>query len=70
MKFSKLIVRNLFRNRVRAILTMLLMAAIFFFVSTLLSILRNFDKASEMGEGYNRLAVQSAISMPATPKRS
>jgi len=63
MKFSKLIVRNLFRNRVRAILTMLLMAAIFFFVSTLLSILRNFDKASEMGEGYNRLAVQSAISL-------
>lgn len=63
MKFAHLIRRNLFRNRGRAVLTMLLMAAIFFFVATLLSILENFDRASEMGEGYNRLAVQSAISL-------
>ena len=63
MKFAHLIWRNLFRNRSRAILTMLLMAAIFFFVATLLSILENFDRAANMGEGQNRLAVQSAISL-------
>ena len=63
MKFAHLVWRNLFRNRTRSILTMLLMAAIFFFVATLLSILANFDQASEMGKGYNRLAVQSAISL-------
>lgn len=63
MKYAKLIYRNLFRNRMRAALTMMLMAAIFFFVATMLSILQNFDQASEMGEGYNRLAVQSAISL-------
>ncbi len=63
MKFATLIRRNLFRNKSRAALTMLLMAAIFFFVATLLSILENFDRASEMGDGYNRLAVQSAISL-------
>lgn len=63
MRFAKLIRRNLFRNKVRSVLTVLLMAAIFFFVATLLSILRNFDQASEMGEGQNRLAVQSAISL-------
>jgi putative ABC transport system permease protein len=63
MKFAKLIYRNLFRNKTRAALTMLLMAAIFFFVATLLSILENFDRASEVGAGYNRIAVQSAISL-------
>lgn len=63
MKFAKLIRRNLFRNRSRAVLTMLLMAAIFFFVATLLSILENFEVASDIGAGYNRLAVQSAISL-------
>ena len=47
MKFAKLIRRNLFRNKLRAILTMLLMAVIFFFVATLLSILDNFDSFSE-----------------------
>jgi putative ABC transport system permease protein len=63
VKFSKLIVRNLFRNKLRAVLTMLLMAAIFFFVATLLSILENFTMFSEAGAGQNRLAVQSAISL-------
>lgn len=63
MKFAHLIRRNLFRNPLRALMTMTLMAAIFFFVATLLSILENFDRAAEMGEGYNRLAVQSAISL-------
>ena len=63
MRFAKLIYRNLFRNKVRSILTAMLMAAIFFFVATLLSILRNFDQAQEMGAGQNRLAVQSAISL-------
>jgi putative ABC transport system permease protein len=63
MKFAKLVRRNLFRNRVRAILTMMLMAVIFFFVATLLSILANFDSFSQSGEGSNRLVVQSGISL-------
>lgn len=63
MRFFKLIRRNLFRNRMRAVLTMLLMAVIFFFVATLLSILDNFDTFSDAGEGANRLVVQSAISL-------
>src|SRR6266852_9479070 len=63
MKFSKLIYRNIFRNRLRAILTVLLMAAIFFFIATLLSILENFTLFSEAGKGQNRLATQSAFSL-------
>ncbi|HEV7424887.1 MAG TPA: FtsX-like permease family protein [Thermoanaerobaculia bacterium] len=63
MKFAKLIRRNLFRNKLRAILTMLLLAVIFFFVATLLAILDNFAQASEMGRGQNRLVTQSAISL-------
>jgi len=63
MRFAKLIRRNLFRNKVRAILTMLLLAVIFFFVATLLAILENFETFSNAGEGANRLVVQSAISL-------
>ena len=63
MKFAKLVFRNLFRHKLRTILTLLLMAAIFFFVSTMLSILANFEAASNSGEGQNRLGVQSAISL-------
>ena len=63
MKFSKLVLRNVFRNKMRAALTVLLMAAIFFFVATLLSILENFTMFSEAGKGQNRLAVQSAVSL-------
>ena len=63
MKFAKLIRRNLFRNKLRAILTILLLAVIFFFVATLLAILDNFENFSNAGEGANRLVVQSAISL-------
>lgn len=63
MKFSRLILRNLFRNKLRAILTLLLMAVIFFFVATLLSILENMTMFSEAGAGSQRLAVQSAVSL-------
>jgi putative ABC transport system permease protein len=63
MRFAKLIFRNLFRNKLRTLLTLVLMAAIFFFISTLLSILANFEAASNSGEGQNRLGVQSAISL-------
>lgn len=63
MKFIPLIIRNLFRNKLRTTLTVLLMAAIFFFVASLLSILANFDQASNSGEGQNRLGIQSAISL-------
>ena len=63
MKFAKLVYRNLFRNKIRSILTVLLMAAIFFFVAMLLSILQNFTMFSDAGAGTNRLGVQSAISL-------
>src|SRR6266480_378403 len=63
MRFTKLILRNVFRNKMRSALTVLLMAAIFFFVATLLSILENFTMFSDAGKGQNRLAVQSAISL-------
>lgn len=63
MKYGKLILRNLFRNKIRALLTVTLMAVIFFFVATLMSILANFDQAANSGEGQNRLGVQSAISL-------
>lgn len=66
MKFGKLILRNLFRNKLRTALTLVLMAAIFFFISTLLSILANFEAAANSGEGQNRLCVQSAISLANT----
>jgi len=63
MKFAKLIVRNLFRKKLRLLFTTLLIGFIFFFVSFLLSILYAFDNYSDQGKGYNRLAVQSAISL-------
>jgi len=63
MKYSRYIYRNLFRNPLRSILTMLLTGAIFFFVATLLSILANFEAAENSGEGQNRLGIQSAISL-------
>lgn len=63
MKFAKLIRRNLFRNKLRTLLTLILMGAIFFFISTLLSILENFETGANSGEGQNRLGVQSAISL-------
>jgi putative ABC transport system permease protein len=62
MRFLHLISGNLFRNKMRSLLTVCLMAAIFFFVTTLLSILATFDSASE-SSGVDRLAVQSAISL-------
>jgi putative ABC transport system permease protein len=63
VRFAKLVLRNLFRSRLRTVLTLVLMAAIFFFVSTLLSILENFEAAANSGEGQNRLAIQSSISL-------
>jgi putative ABC transport system permease protein len=63
VKFRKLILRNLFRSKLRTFLTLVLMAAIFFFVTTLLAILENFEAAADSGEGQNRLGIQSAISL-------
>ena len=63
MRFLPLIVKNLFRNRLRVTLTIFLMAAIFFFVATLLSILANFEQAENSGAGQNRLGIQSSISL-------
>jgi len=66
MKYFKLIRRNLFRNKLRTVLTLGLMFFIFILVSTLLAIQYNFDQYSDAGEGTNRLATQSAVSL-ATP---
>ena len=63
MKYFRYIYRNLFRNPLRSILTILLTGAIFFFVATLLSILANFEQAENAGEGQHRLGVQSAVSL-------
>jgi putative ABC transport system permease protein len=63
MKYFKLIRRNLFRNRLRAFMTLALMALIFFFVATLISIVQLFDRFEDQGQGANRLIVQSAISL-------
>jgi putative ABC transport system permease protein len=63
MKYFKLVRRNLFRNKTRAFLTLILMAVIFFFVGTLLSILESFDRYGNQGAGANRLVVQSAVSL-------
>lgn len=63
MKYFKLIRRNLFRNRLRALMTLALMAVIFFFVATLISIVQLFDRFEDQGQGANRLIVQSAISL-------
>jgi putative ABC transport system permease protein len=63
MKYLKLVRRNLFRNRLRAAMTLLLMAVIFFFVATLLSMLQLFNRFEDQGQGANRLVVQSAISL-------
>jgi putative ABC transport system permease protein len=61
MKFAKLIRRNLLRNPLRAVLTIALLATIFFFVTVLMGILHSFTSVSEAG--LNRLVVQSAISV-------
>jgi len=63
MKYLKLVRRNLFRNRLRAAMTLLLMAVIFFFVATLLSMLQLFSRFEDQGQGANRLVVQSSISL-------
>src|ERR1051326_901982 len=63
MKYFKLIRRNLFRNRMRALLTLALMASIFFFVATLISIVELFGRFEDQGQGANRVIVQSAISL-------
>jgi putative ABC transport system permease protein len=62
MKYLHLITGNLLRNKMRSLLTVALMAAIFFLVATLLGILDAFDRANDSGVG-NRLVVQSEISL-------
>jgi putative ABC transport system permease protein len=61
MKYLKLIRRNLFRNRLRAVLTIALLAIIFAFVTVLMGILHSYTSVS--AEGLNRLVAQSAISV-------
>lgn len=61
MRFAKLIVRNLLRNPLRATLTMLLLATIFFFIAVLMGILHGFTAVSD--SGLNRLVVQNGIAI-------
>jgi putative ABC transport system permease protein len=60
---TKLIRRNLFRNRMRAALTLALLATIFAFVAVLMGILHGFTAVTD--EGLNRLVVENAISITA-----
>jgi putative ABC transport system permease protein len=62
MKYSKLIFRNIFRNKLRALMTLLLLAAIFFLVATLLAINAAFERNDTGGTG-DRLVTQSAFSL-------
>lgn len=61
MKFFKLIRRNLFRNRMRTVLTIALLSTIFFFITVLMGILHGFTSVTD--EGLNRLVMSSAISV-------
>lgn len=61
MRFWKLIARNLFRNPLRATLTMLLLATIFFFVAVMMGILHGFTAVTDAG--LNRLVVENAINI-------
>ncbi|HYM60526.1 MAG TPA: ABC transporter permease [Thermoanaerobaculia bacterium] len=63
MRFFKLIRRNFFRNRLRTILTIALLATIFFFVTVLMGILHGFTFVTDAG--LNRLAVENAMSVTA-----
>lgn len=63
MKYFKLIRRNMFRRRGRAVLTLALLSFVFFFVAFLMSMLDSFDTFSDAGAGSNRIVVQSAISL-------
>jgi putative ABC transport system permease protein len=62
MKYLHLITGNLLRNKMRSLLTVGLMAAIFFLVATLIGILDNFERVNQSGSG-DRLVVQSEISL-------
>lgn len=62
MKFAKLIRRNLFRNKLRSFLMIVLMGAIFFLVASLIQILAAFETLNTSSTG-DRLVVQSAFSL-------
>ena len=65
MKYFKLIWRNIFRNRLRAFMTLVLMAVIFFFVATLLSILQLFDRFEALDrESALRLISRNPSDLP------
>jgi putative ABC transport system permease protein len=62
MKYTGLILRNVFRNKLRALMTLMLLAAIFFLVATLLAINSAFERNDTGGTG-DRLVTQSAFSL-------
>lgn len=62
MKYAKLIRRNLFRNKLRSFLMILLMGVIFFLVASLIQILSAFENLDTGGTG-DRIVVQSAFSL-------
>jgi putative ABC transport system permease protein len=61
VRFFKLIRRNLVRNRLRTLLTLALLATIFFFVAVLMGILHGLTFVSTAG--LNRLVVENAMSV-------
>lgn len=62
MKYATLIRRNLFRNKLRSFLMIVLMGAIFFLVAFLVQVLDAFESFGNAGTG-DRLVVQSAFSL-------
>ncbi len=62
MKFAKLVRRNLFRNKLRSFLMIVLMGAIFFLVATLIQILAAFETMGGAPTS-DRIVVQSAFSL-------
>jgi len=61
LRFFKLIRRNLFRNRLRTVLTIALLATIFFFVTVMMGILHGLTAVTPAGA--NRLVVENAMSV-------
>jgi putative ABC transport system permease protein len=63
MKYAKLVYRNLFRNKIRTGLMIVLLAAIFAIVASLIQIVVALDKIGDSAAGSDRLVVQSAYSI-------
>ena len=59
MKYLPLVLRNVFRNKVRSIFTGISIAISIFLVVTLYSFLSHQSELIDAGEQYNRVAILS-----------